>query len=138
MYKNIGKKIKTLAKVLAWIGIVLTVILGISAIMLDLGRTQATVIGACYLFLGPVFSWLGSLVLYGFGQLVDNSDRIANHLAPEVSAVKARKQQPEPDETVEDLPERLCSECGRILREDDCPFCGHINAPQKQNGEHIF
>jgi len=140
MYKNIGKKIKTLAKVLAWIGIMLSVLFGLALILLDEGETQTTVAGVFYILLGPVISWLGSLMMYGFGQLVDNSDRIANQIAPKAPARKTAKRQAE---TVEadpemELHERYCSYCGSILKEDDCPFCGHINPPERQSDSISF
>ena len=79
MFSNIGGKIKTLAKVVCWIGIVFTVIFGIASIVtggdlsqrgyMQEGSTMRTS-GWMMLILGPVLSWVGSFVLYGFGELI--------------------------------------------------------------------
>lgn len=72
MFVNIGAKIKMLAKVLCWIGIVASVIGGI-AIMAGTG-SSGVLPGLLTIVLGTLFSWIGSFVLYGFGEMVENSD----------------------------------------------------------------
>ena len=88
MFRNIGKKIKVLAKVLCWIGIVFSAIMGI--LIMVIGPTAletavpngsafgglAIVSGLLVIIFGALFSWIGSFVLYGYGQLIDNSERI--------------------------------------------------------------
>lgn len=71
MFTNIGEKIKTLAKVVCWFGIIASVISGIAMI-----ATSETLIlaGVLTLVLGSLFSWISSFVLYGFGEVVENSD----------------------------------------------------------------
>ena len=75
MWSNIGHKIKTLAKVICWIGIVLSVIAGIAVIaggsaVRSYGYTyntgSATLTGILVIILGVLGSWLGSLTMYGF------------------------------------------------------------------------
>ena len=85
MYSNIGGKFKVLAQVIAWIGIFFSFIAGINIIVSGnaMGRIAysdeisgvASVVGFLVIVIGSLFSWLGSFVLYGFGQLVENSDR---------------------------------------------------------------
>lgn len=79
MFENIGSKIKTLAKVICWLGIIGSCLSGISVaiaiIELDddfafLGFFGGIVLAA----VGSLFSWLGTLALYGLGQLIDNTD----------------------------------------------------------------
>ena len=88
MYTNVGKKIKTLAKVLAWIGIIASVIGGIVMMTAGVnitdfsGRTSSAsgvVPGLIMMVVGAVGSWLGSLCLYGFGELVDKVTAIAEN-----------------------------------------------------------
>ena len=68
MFDNIGAKIKTVASTLTIIGIFLSIVAG--TVMLLEG-----IIGGLFLILfGSLFSWLGSFLLYGFGQLIENSD----------------------------------------------------------------
>ena len=71
MFDNIGGKIKKVAQIVCWIGIVASVISGIA-----LMATDEDLVGAGFLVLigGPLVSWVGSFMVYGFGQLVENSD----------------------------------------------------------------
>ena len=39
-------------------------------------KTDNDILGLLWLILGPIISWISSFVLYGFGQLVDNSDKL--------------------------------------------------------------
>ena len=66
MFDNIGGKIKTLAKVVCWIGIVASVILGL------LSRNVITAL--LFIGIGSLGSWIGSFMTYGFGQLIENTD----------------------------------------------------------------
>ncbi len=78
MYNNIGKKIKVLAKVLAWIGIAASVISGLAMIIASsrVGGPMALT-GILAMVLGSLLSWVSSFVLYGFGEIVENSALIA-------------------------------------------------------------
>ena len=83
MYRNIGAKIKTLAAVLAWVGIIVSVIAGIVMIGIGVDSRDGEAmmaLGLGYIVLGPLLSWISSLVLYGFGELVDRSKNIDEKL----------------------------------------------------------
>lgn len=71
MYDNIGGKIKQFAKLCAGIGIAISVMCGL-AVMAAAGLLVGVLVAA----IGGVASWVGSFVLYGFGQLVENSDKL--------------------------------------------------------------
>lgn len=88
MFKNIGKKIKGLAKIVCWIGIICSIIAGITFIV---GSTRTysffygshsyvdpTMIfmGLAIMIGGSLTSWIGSFVVYGFGELVDSATTI--------------------------------------------------------------
>lgn len=75
MFKRIGAKIKTLAEVMCWVGIIACIITGIVFMTPDVHLILAGILIAV---VGSLLSWIGSFVLYGFGQLVENSDIIAN------------------------------------------------------------
>jgi len=71
MFNNIGGKIKVVAMTLCIIGIVFSVIAGFALIIAD----ESTMLSGILLILvGPIASWIGSFMTYGFGQLVENSD----------------------------------------------------------------
>lgn len=84
MLNNIGEKIKTLAKVLCWIGIILSVSTGI--LSLFGGIDYFLSFGFILLFLGPLLSWIGSFLLYGFGELIAKTTRIAEILEQRYAA----------------------------------------------------
>lgn len=71
MFDNIGGKIKGFAKIVAWLGIILSVIIGLLSLATG---------GLLIMIIGCVSSWVGSFVLYGFGQLVENSDKLVASL----------------------------------------------------------
>ena len=89
MFKNIGGKIKGLAKFFCWLGIVVSVIIGVTMIVGAImggpkpsyGRFTTTnsamiVAGVLVIVFGSLLSWVGSFALYGFGELVDNSRKL--------------------------------------------------------------
>ena len=73
MFDNIGGKIKALAKVLTWIEIIVFVVWGI--VWMSVGGNFA-VLGLVVAVLGSLLAWVSSFLLYGFGQLVENSDKL--------------------------------------------------------------
>lgn len=81
MYKNIGSKIMTLAKVICVIGIFSSVSIGLICMLIPLILGVVSPVLIVYGILIPVFgsllSWLNTLLLYGFGRLIENSDIIA-------------------------------------------------------------
>ena len=90
MWSNIGHKIQVLAKVICWIGIVLSVIAGIAIIaggsaVRSYGYTyntgSTTLTGILVIVLGALGSWLGSLTLYGFGELIERTVSIDDKLS---------------------------------------------------------
>lgn len=99
MFSNIGEKIKKLAIVICWIGIVLSLIFGIVVVVapnslnyyynVDVnGSTVASsnnitaqvISGILVFVIGSLISWVSSFVLYGFGELVTNSKKISDSL----------------------------------------------------------
>ena len=88
MFDNIGSKIKTLAKVVCWIGIIGSVIAGIA--MIATMGSVGVLSGLLTIVLGALLSWVGSFVLYGFGEMVENSD-IRTELA--VKAEMGKKEE---------------------------------------------
>jgi len=75
-YDNIGEKIKGLAKAFFFIGAIAAVFAGIF-LMSD---SEDTVLwGLLMIIAGPIISWVSSWLLYGFGQLIENSDIITDN-----------------------------------------------------------
>ena len=73
MFTNIGSKIKALAQIVCWAGIIGSVISGIAII------EDAGVLGLMIILLGSLISWISSFAVYGFGQLIENTDKIVSY-----------------------------------------------------------
>ena len=114
MYSNIGGKIKDLAVFVFCLGAVITVLVGCFW-MFKLKQ----LIGLVWILGGPFFSWLGSFTLYGFGQLVENSDTMVrmskelldngNNKLNSSETLHRRKELPNPyeDDTID---ESMCEQ----------------------------
>lgn len=79
MFNNIGMKIKKLATALTWIGISFFVIIGIvvMAITSEFNAASGVLSGFLIMAICSLFSWISSFLLYGFGELIDNTAQIA-------------------------------------------------------------
>ena len=76
MFDNIGGKIKTLAEVVALIGIVASVFVGV------LRAFSISVIrGILFAVVGSLASWIGSFFAYGFGELIEKTCLIEERLS---------------------------------------------------------
>lgn len=91
MFKNIGKKIKTLAKVICWVGIICSMIGGVvmavsgaSVVSNDTASGVAAIAGGVLTaVLGALISWISSFMMLGFGEIVDKVDEIAENTRPQ-------------------------------------------------------
>ncbi|MDD2647828.1 MAG: hypothetical protein PHI27_08700 [Eubacteriales bacterium] len=81
MFDNIGGKIKSLAKIVAWIGIICSVIVGVIGMFQPVAafgtNINGILPGVIVIVIGALSSWIGSWVMYGFGQLIENTDKLA-------------------------------------------------------------
>ena len=152
MYDNIGEKIKDLAKASFIVAAIAEVITGIALIATD---EDLIGYGLLVMFVGPIVAWVSSWLLYGFGQLIENSDIIAEEhkrvnekhekviaknnerkQAQRLKEVKVTIANPEIDEDV--FIDIACPNCqselsypkGQLQSEDGvtCPMCdAHIS-----------
>lgn len=74
MFYLIGKKIKTIAKVFLGLGIIGSVIGGFGYMIAD-GGSEGILPGILIVVLGSLYSLVSAYLLFGFGQLIDNSDK---------------------------------------------------------------
>ena len=72
-YDNIGKKIKGAAEFIFVLEAIATMIGGIVLMILEF-----PFLGILVMVLGPILAWVSSWLMYGFGQLIENSDIIAS------------------------------------------------------------
>ena len=74
MFSNIGGKIQSVAKVVCWGGIIVSILAGIIMLATD---DDLALLGLLTALGGSVGSWVTSLFLYGFGELIDKATEIA-------------------------------------------------------------
>lgn len=75
LFSNIGEKIKKLALATTIIGIIISLIYGIVMFV-----AHAWVTGVIVILAGGLASWVGSFVLYGFGEIIVYLKRISSKL----------------------------------------------------------
>ena len=75
MYEKVGKEIMGVAKFTAIIGIVIAICLG-ALVMESSDETIIKCLGIVIMVIGSLSSWLSCLIAYGFGRLVENSDKL--------------------------------------------------------------
>ena len=144
-FDNIGGKIKILAKVTCWIGSISSVIGGVIMMLNGLAyeNTRGILGGIMIAVLGDLVSWVGSFRLYGFGQLIENSDIIANQYRKTEDRKEWSRQEAQKVKTAlndEKINENewidlTCPNCGEQLSftkaqiqgnpKVDCPSCGY-------------
>lgn len=78
MYNNVGGKIKTFAKVVFTLGLVFTIISAFY--LLSSGAGSVAILLLLLLAVGALFTWVISLFIYGFGELLVNVKVIARNL----------------------------------------------------------
>lgn len=77
MFEEPGHKLKTVAKILCWLGIIGSVI---AAVTLGKDRYGFNLLSfAMILVIGCVTSYISSLVLYGFGEMIESTSNIFGH-----------------------------------------------------------
>ena len=84
MFNNIGGQIKVIARVLFWLGILgsfglafyFLYVFGNAMNVFGGDGSIAIVIFVAIAFIGVLTSWISTTFLYGFGQLVENSDKL--------------------------------------------------------------
>lgn len=125
MFDNIGGKIKVLAKVICWIGIACSCLVGIVMWNEAVEWEEPALFfsGLLIAGIGSLASWLSSFVLCGFGQLIENSDE----LVEQGKARIGKSSEAENNTNVGAEPNThmwRCSGCGRMINTEYCAFCG--------------
>ena len=73
MFADIGGKIRSVARMLCWIGIAFSLLVGLILMAQD---SDLAPMGILTAGLGALFSWISSLFLYGFGELIVKATQI--------------------------------------------------------------
>ena len=80
MYNNIGSKIKTLAKFICICIAVVWIIIGFSLILNRYSSLFVRLIGLLITIIGPLFAWISSFLLYGYGELIEQNEEIKKEI----------------------------------------------------------
>lgn len=80
MYNNIGQKIKTLAKVICICIAVVWIIIGFSLILNRYSSPFVRLMGLLIILIGPLFAWVNSFLLYGYGELIEQNAEIRKEI----------------------------------------------------------
>lgn len=141
MFENIGRKIMGLIKVIFWIGVIVCCVYGIILLCDNqIGNGLIVLIG------GPILCWISGFIVYGFGQLVEDTRAIKEKLY-EGSKIKEErefkktiakekdsiKKKIDTDADGDTIVEITCPQCRSALsffvenfKNDDsvkCPYC---------------
>lgn len=117
MFNNVGGKIKAVAKVTAWIGIVICVIYGFVMLV---SMEDMALIGLLIMTVGSLTSWISALVLYGFGHLIENRDILVSQGSKTSNQNTTGNNVSNTETTTHKW---RCSRCGNMISEEVCPIC---------------
>lgn len=144
MYDNIGSKIKIVAQILFVLGVIGSIIFGF---VICFGSEDFNAIGFLYILLGGLISWLSTLLMYGFGELIervcsidkkpptDTSPRIVNKqensatIKMPITDITNEKQNVDNNINKSSTAAHRwrCSNCNKMISEEVCPYCGHAH-----------
>ncbi len=87
MFRDIGKKIKTLAIVVCAIGMSASILWGGYIVIsgLKLSSTSLVLTGMIRAIIGCILSWIAVFLLYGFGELIDKTCSIETMISERLS-----------------------------------------------------
>ena len=89
MFNNISKKIKTVAEIICFVGILISLCYGFVKIF-----KEEILLGILVIFLGSLSSWIATLGLYGLGELIENSQTLIEILGQETMNKNAHNNIP--------------------------------------------
>ena len=140
MFDNIGGKLKLLAKVVAVLGIIVSIIYGfvliaqgnqLSSYGSSLRSTGSALsgIGWVVMIVGSLASWILSWGLYAFGELVENSETIVNwtrrNNIKDFQANMILQNNSNAGNVSEPTHKFRCDKCGNMISSYPCYICKH-------------
>lgn len=120
MFNDCGEKIKNVAKILCWIGVIASIIFALVMFAkADASwRTEDLFKGLGWLFLiaGPIVSFINGLLMYGFGELIENTSSLDTYTKSIYKISKNSAKANESDDNVSEIKELLAD--GTISEEE--------------------
>ena len=123
MYDNIGGKIKGLAKAIV---IIVAIAAAITGFALMISNDDMILAGLLIMIVAPLVAWISSWLLYGFGQLIENSDKLVEINEERFYLQRNSNLQPEVKHSDKKW---KCEKCGSLITADldHCPICEFMN-----------
>ena len=100
MFENIGMKIKNLALLICWLGIIASLILGIYQF------NYSAITGIVIIIIGSLMSWISSFFIYGFGEIIEstiNTSEKINYLTELYTLNKENSSSSERNDEIQNL-----------------------------------
>ena len=120
MYKNVGGKLKALAKAYAIVVAIISIIAG----MVTLASNAAVCIGLVLIIVVPFVAWLSSFILYGFGELIEEVSLIRRQKIDSTSNLNAYNKSNTEQIAIQES-ERIFNKNNAITHEiSKCELCG--------------
>ena len=129
MYNNPGKKIKGIANFFGMLGVCASIVWGGTLII----NTDKTITGILIIVLGSLSSWFSFLLLYSYGQLIENSDKTVELLKNRLYGFAPTTVD---DTSTHSKNEWECKKCGALVigDYDFCPYCKLLD---EENSEEV-
>ena len=125
MFNNVNLKLKAAGRFFAIHGIIGSVITGVVLLF----NKYLWWIGIIVILGGVLLSWIFGLLLYGYGQLIENTslNRNYEHLKEQLNNEK-KSETELLDKDFEKKSIIKCNVCGAVLSPEDteCPNCGIV------------
>ena len=117
MYKNIGGKIKGLVK---WVSLISIILIWIVAVLGALFSSKPVIL-LIYAAIVSVFVWIGSWVLYAFGQVVEDIHAIRKNEDAKMEQIKKAEREDWLNTEI-----CYCPNCNSIVKSGEikCKKCG--------------
>ncbi len=126
MFDNIGQKIKSVAIAVLSVGIIVSVIFGFITMFSD---ESMSFFGIFIIVIGSILSWVCALMTYGFGHLIENSDKLVAQNSTKTNS----SNKPKEFQTKVTIQENnsahkwRCEKCGNMISESTCPHCASLD-----------
>jgi len=128
LYENIGDKIKSWAK---WIFVVEAIGAIITGLIFLFAYEDRILYGLLTLICGPIGAWIGSWILYAFGELVEKTHENENNTRQILENLNRRpignKNMPVQITTATNdtsVHKWRCDACGNMITQSPCEHCG--------------
>lgn len=135
MYDNIGSKIKNFATVLFIIMAIINIISGIALLMFV---RKLWFVGLLIATVGVLLSWVGTCFLYGFGQLIENTDILVREAKKQSNSISNDEATEKVAQSIKNFKSsatasnpsssvKRCPYCGERVTSSTCSFCEREN-----------